>query len=120
LVLALGAGPTGSTPTLSVNGSDAAVTVSGSGSGTLTLSGTASALRNFLNTQDRVLFNAAASSTAYSLTATLQSLSGGVVRGAVNALLQLPPARRSRGVVARDPLDHRAQGAREAGLLVKD
>ncbi|MEI7785372.1 MAG: PA14 domain-containing protein, partial [Betaproteobacteria bacterium] len=85
LILALGSGPNGATPTLSINGSDAAVTVSGSGSNTLTLSGTAAALRNFLNTQDRVLFNGTASSTAYSLTATLQSLSAGVVRSAVTA-----------------------------------
>ena len=89
VVMSVAAGPTGGNPTLTVNGSDVAVTVGGSASASLTLSGTASALKNFLDTPGRILFNGVVSSTTYTLTASLQRLSDGVVRAAVTAVASM-------------------------------
>ncbi len=89
LVMSVAEGPVSGNPTLTVNGNDVAVTVAGSASSSLTLSGSASALRSFLDTPGRILFNGAASSTAYTLTASLQRLDVGVVRAAVTAVASL-------------------------------
>jgi hypothetical protein len=66
----------------------------------LTLSGTASALRSFLDTPGRILFNGAASSTAYTLTASLQRWSGDVVHAAVTAVASLTAVVPSTGTAS--------------------
>jgi hypothetical protein len=125
IVLSLSGGPSGGNPSLTVNGSDAAVTVAGSGTATLTLSGSASALRAFLNAQDRVLFNGTASAIAYGLAATLQSRdAGGLVRSAVTGQASvtsvLASASTTAGVAAAPVLGAQVSSGKKGFRAVRE
>ena len=64
--------------------------MAGSGTGTLSLTGTANDLRTLLNTANAVRLNATASNTVpYTLSASVQSLTAGVVRLATTAQASL-------------------------------
>ncbi|MFM8557729.1 MAG: beta strand repeat-containing protein, partial [Betaproteobacteria bacterium] len=88
VVLAVRGGPAGAAPTLSSalgNGLSNEVTVSGNATSALTLTGTASAVSTYLSAANRILFNGPASSTTYTVTATAQRISGGVVQSATSS-----------------------------------
>ncbi|NDB19008.1 MAG: hypothetical protein EB027_07105, partial [Actinobacteria bacterium] len=92
VVMAVSGGPSDAAPRLSSalgNGLAEGVTVGGNDSSTLTLTGTASAISNYFNIADRILFNGAASTTAYSLAVTVQSRDGATVRSATTSTAAL-------------------------------
>jgi hypothetical protein len=92
VIMAVSGGPSGAVPKLSSalgNGTNEGVTVAGNDSGTLTLTGTAVAISNYINVAERILFNGPASTTAYALSVTVQSRDGSTVRSAVSSTAAL-------------------------------
>jgi hypothetical protein len=80
VLFTIGGGPSGSVPTLSSSlgdGLSGGVTVGGSGSNTISLTGTAGNLSNYLSTVNRILFNGTASVTPYILIGLAQQISSG-------------------------------------------
>ena len=92
MILTLSGGPAGANGSLSSslgNVASGVVTTVGSGTDTLTLRGAAADLSDYLSTADRISFTGSASSTAYTLTVTVQSLAGDLVQSATTAQADL-------------------------------